>query len=177
MKFSHFGNIFLFFAILMGASLASAQIQESRGELFQKLADVGIDQVIELPYNRSMISKFGRQVRLHNIANMTHGQLPEPTNLREEFESSHESPMQREIKQALSYKVGKGRCDFMEAVKVSETLVCYKRAEATPMLGRSRTYMTIVSGCMTAMSQLSSCFVFAHNVDDVVTALSSSSDQ
>ncbi|MGH1467821.1 MAG: hypothetical protein ACRBBP_02945 [Bdellovibrionales bacterium] len=57
----------------------------------------------------------------------------------------------------------------MEAIKVSEILVCYRKArENSSMLAPVSRYGP---KCTTAMAQLSHCYIFAHNVDEVVRAI------
>lgn len=142
-------------------------------QLFSKLSDAGIDQVVELPYNKSLISQIGKQVKVHNIVEMQNGHLrrPEPQSLLEGFNASFEYHNQREVLPKLTYKVGKNSCAYMEAIKVSSILVCYRKArENSSMLAPvSR------SGprCTTAMAPLSHCYIFAHRVDEVIKALSS----
>jgi hypothetical protein len=159
----------LFFCSTSYAASADKQMQ-TKTQLFKKLSDVNIDQVVELPYNFSLVSKIGKQVQVHNISKMQSGVLPEPTSLVEEFNSSFEYYNQREVLKSFSYRVGKGSCAYMEAIKVSEVLVCYRRAqENTSVLAPiSR------SGpkCVTTMSRLTHCYIFAHQIDDVLKAIS-----
>jgi hypothetical protein len=142
-------------------------------QLFKKLSDAGIDQIVELPYNRSLIANIGDQVQVHNISEMqdTPMQKPQPKSLSEVFRNSFEYNNQREVLPSLTYKVGSGKCAYMEAVKVSDVLVCYRRARVNssvlaPISNRG-------PKCTTAMTQLSHCYIFAHKVDEVVRAMES----
>ena len=145
---------------------------QTKSGLFKKLSDVRIDQIVELPYNISLISNIGKQVQVHNISEMQTNSnvLPEPRSLSDEFKSSFEYYNQREVLKTLSYKVGKGVCNYMEAVKVSDILVCFRKAS------ENSSFLAPISKsgprCVTTTSRLSHCYIFAHRVDDVVKAIS-----
>ena len=114
-----------------------------------------------------------QQVKVHDIEEMQDrpGVLPEPTNLLEEFNSSFESYGDRRVLPALSYKMGRGECNYMEAVKVSEVLVCFRRAHENASLLAPVNRYGNGEACTTAAAPLSHCYIFAHQVDDVVAAL------
>ena len=87
-----FKNISLIGLVLLFTSTSYASVTEMRtkAQLFKRLSDVNIDQIVELPYNFSLVSKIGKQVKVHNISQMHTGLLPEPTSLLEEFNNSFE---------------------------------------------------------------------------------------
>ncbi len=156
---------------LCAGSISRAHHENLRNktQLFQRLSDAGIDQIIELPYNPSLIGAMAGQVRVHNIVEMQDhpNRLPEPTGLVQEYNASNEYYTQRQVLPQLSYRTGDGECQYKEAVKVNDILVCYKSA--------MHRHIRINTGprCTTVESRLSYCVVFAHNVDDVVRAISS----
>lgn len=141
-----------------------------QGELFQKLSDAGIDKVVELPYNTSIVALLNKQVRVHNIADMENNELPQSSSLLEEFHTSNSQYQGQQVLPELSYAVGEGACEYMEAVKVNETLVCYRRAHLGSVLATSPT--SRVKTCGTHRAKLAHCYIFAHHVDDVIAALS-----
>ncbi|NQZ20059.1 MAG: hypothetical protein HRT44_12505 [Bdellovibrionales bacterium] len=142
----------------------------TKTQLFQKLSDVNIDQVIEIPYNSSLLANLYSQVQVHNIAEMqdSPNRLPESRSILEEYNDSYEYHADREVVSELTYKRGQSRCSYYEAVKVSDTLVCYKpaRSNSSALAGNLPG-----PACTTVLQRLSHCFIFAHNVDDVIQAI------
>jgi|GEM_PF-6881287 len=144
----------------------------NKTHLFSKLNQAGIDQVVELPYNKSLISNIGKQVKVYNIHEMESlaPHIPEAKDLGESFADAEEEHLQRNVLVKLTYKVGTGECEFMEAYKVSDVLVCYRKAYIND------SFLAPISGrgprCVTTTSRLSHCYIFAHRVDEVLRALS-----
>ncbi len=171
MKFLDWLKIAFVALSLCAGSISRAHHENLRNktQLYQRLSDAGIDKIIELPYNPSLIGAMAGQVRVHNILRMQDvpNRLPEPTGLLQEYHSSNSSYPRRQVLPQLSYRTGNGECQYKEAIKVNDILVCYKSA--------MERHIRINTGprCTTVESRLSYCVVFAHNVDDVVRAISS----
>jgi len=57
----------------------------------------------------------------------------------------------------------------MEAIKVSDILVCYRKAQENSSL------LAPISKsgprCVTTMSKLDHCYIFAHQIDEVLKAI------
>ncbi len=170
MKFTK-TKAFIFITCFLIGSMAWANRSgfKSRTELFQQLSDAGIDQVIELPYNPSLIGAIAGQVKIHNILEMQDhpSELPRPSGLMDQYLSSHEYYSDRETIPALTYRTGNGLCSYKEAIKLNDVLVCYVGAVPRSI------HIARGPACTTAASRLSHCYVFAHSIDDVVRAISS----
>ncbi len=72
------------------ASFAAGEGSQNITQFFKKLSDAGINQVVELPYNKSLLASIGKQTKIHNIAEMqeTPMRRPEPKSLMGEFRDS-----------------------------------------------------------------------------------------
>lgn len=166
-------SFFIFLFLLSSTPVMASDIYRDKTELFQKLSNAGIDQVVELPYNKSLLANIGRQVKIHNIDKMQYkpDHLPKPKSLKEEFNQAFEYEADRNVIPSLTYRIGEGDCEYMEAVKISETLVCYRKAhQNSSMLAPVQNYNQ--SRCTTQLTDLSHCYIFAHSVDDVIRAIS-----
>lgn len=173
MKFSKcLKKYFILFVIIPFTASASEVGSQTKVNLFSKLSEAGINQIVELPYNESLISKLGDKVKVHNIVDMQNDPqtLPEPTSLRNEFQASFKYYTERKVIPSLTYKVGEDSCAYMEAVKVSDILVCYRKARSN--FSALAPVHLIGPQCTTVMAELSHCYIFAHQVDDVVRAIS-----
>ncbi len=169
-------RLFIFILVYTPSSFAAGDGPQGMTQLFKKLSDAGIDKIVELPYNKSLVANIGKQVKVHNIVEMQDSPMrrPEPKSLLEEFQDSFEYYNEREVLPSLTYKVGDGNCAYMEAIKVNDVLVCYRRAsENFSMLAPVHKYGP---RCTTASSSLSHCYIFAHNVDEVVRAIASNEE-
>ncbi len=153
--------LFVAFCLCL-SSISDAHFAESKGVLFKKLQQVRVDQVVEIPYNPSLVGALAGQMKFYNISEMQGTTAPKATRLRDEFyhdESAHVD--------ALNYHTGKGRCDYKQAFKVNETLVCYVSANEPHIRRAGAQCETWGYG-----KKVSHCFVFAHSVEDIVLALS-----
>jgi len=166
-------NIKLFAALSLGFfSFNAYGAYPSQAGLFAKLNKAGIGQVVELPYNTSLVSTMSQQVKVYDIHRMDHysTELPEGKSLGKSFSEASEFYDNKAVLPKLSYRLGKGECNYMEASQVRGILVCYKRAY------KNNSVLAPVSQygpkCLTVRSAVSHCFIFAHRVDEVLRALS-----
>ena len=168
-------NVLLFIMSMGAFKSALASQTDTRAELFKKLSDIHVDQVVEIPYNRSLISQLSAQVKIYSLELANEHYVPEPLSLLDMYnESTPERYGDRDLIPQLFYKVSDKPCGYYEAVRVSNTLVCYKRAyENSSMLALIQAFSD--QRCTSTRSQLSHCYIFAHRVDDVVRAIEENS--